>query len=43
MKAGAEAGFKQKIPNATPEQPAKIDSVADTVFQNFHMVRCLTQ
>jgi hypothetical protein len=35
MKAGAEAGFKQKIPNATPEQLAKIDSVADTVFQNF--------
>jgi hypothetical protein len=35
MKAGAEAGFKQKIPNATPGQLAKIDSVADTVFQSF--------
>jgi uncharacterized protein len=35
MKAGAEAGFKQKIPAATPEQLAKINSLADVVFKDF--------
>jgi hypothetical protein len=33
MKNGAEAGLKQEIPNPTPEQLAKVDLVADTVFK----------
>lgn len=35
MRTGAEAGFKQKIPGATPEQLAKLNSVTDAVFQDF--------
>lgn len=32
MKLGAEDGFKQKVPNATPEQLAKVDKMFDTLF-----------
>lgn len=32
MKLGAEDGFKQKIPNATTEQLAKVDRLFDTIF-----------
>jgi uncharacterized protein len=35
MKTGAEAGFKLKLPAATPEQLAKFDSVTETVFKDF--------
>jgi hypothetical protein len=35
MKTGAEAGFKLRIPAATPEQLAKLDVVTDTVFKDF--------
>jgi hypothetical protein len=31
-KAGAEAGFKQEIPDATPEQLGKVDGLADAIF-----------
>ena len=31
---GAEAGFKQKVPNATPEQLAKVDALADAIFKD---------
>lgn len=33
MKTGAEASLKQQLPNATPEQLAKVDAFADTVFK----------
>jgi hypothetical protein len=33
QKKGAEEGFKHSLPNATPEQIAKVDSLADQVFQ----------
>jgi hypothetical protein len=32
MKQGAEEGFKQKVPDATPEQLAKVDKMFDTLF-----------
>ncbi len=32
MKSGAEQGFKQKVPDATPEQLAKVDKLFDTLF-----------
>lgn len=32
MKSGAEDGFKQKVPDATPEQLAKVDKMVDTMF-----------
>lgn len=35
MKTGAEAGLKQQLPNATTEQLAKVDALADTVFKDF--------
>jgi len=35
MKTGAEAGFKLKIPAATPEQLAKLNSVTEAVFKDF--------
>jgi hypothetical protein len=35
MKTGAEAGFRLKIPAATPEQLARLDSVTETVFKDF--------
>jgi uncharacterized protein len=35
MKNGAEAGLKQEIPNPSPEQLAKVDLVADTIFKEF--------
>lgn len=34
MKLGAEDGFKQKVPNATPQQLAKVDKVFDTIFSS---------
>jgi uncharacterized protein len=35
MRTGAEVGFKQKIPAATPEQLAKLNAVTDAVFKDF--------
>lgn len=32
MKMGAEDGFKQKVPDATPEQLAKVDKLFDSLF-----------
>ena len=32
MKSGAEDAFKQKVPDATPEQLAKVDKMVDTMF-----------
>src|SRR5713226_1083334 len=37
MKAGAEQGFKQKLPNATPAQLAKLDKMFDTLFSALPM------
>lgn len=33
-KLGAEDGFKQKVPNATPAQMADVDQFADGLFKN---------
>jgi hypothetical protein len=33
-KLGAEEGFKQKVPNATPEQLAEVDKFAEGLFKN---------
>jgi hypothetical protein len=35
MKVGAEAGFRQKIPNPTPDQLRKVDDLVDTIFQDY--------
>lgn len=35
QKKGAEAGFKHSIPDATPEQLAKVDALADETFRDF--------
>jgi len=32
MKAGAEEGFKQKVPDATPDQLAKVDKIFEGLF-----------
>jgi hypothetical protein len=32
MRLGAEQGFKQKVPNATPEQLAKVDKLFEGIF-----------
>lgn len=32
MRKGAEEGFKSKVPDATPEQLAKVDKFCDTLF-----------
>jgi len=32
MKIGAEDGFKQKVPDATPEQLAKVDRICDAIL-----------
>ena len=37
MKSGAEQGFKQKVPDATPEQLAKVDKMLDTMFSSLPM------
>lgn len=34
MKTGVEAALKQQLPNATPEEMAKVDGFADTVFND---------
>jgi uncharacterized protein len=34
MRLGAEQGFKEKVPDATPEQLAKVDKLFDGVFQS---------
>ena len=34
-RASAEEGFKQRIPDATPEQLARVDALADSIFKNF--------
>ncbi len=31
---GAEEGFKQQVPNATPAQLARVDAISDTVFKS---------
>jgi uncharacterized protein len=33
-KLGAEEGFKEKVPNATPDQLAQVDKFADEMFKN---------
>ena len=33
MRIGAEQGFKEKVPNATPEQLAKLDAIFDGILQ----------
>ena len=33
-KLGAEEGFKQKVPNPTPEQLAQVDKFAEELFKN---------
>jgi uncharacterized protein len=35
MRLGAEQGFKKKVPDATPEQLAKVDQLFDGVFNGF--------
>jgi hypothetical protein len=35
MRTGAEAGFKQEVPNATPDQLKKVDAIADSVSKDF--------
>jgi hypothetical protein len=35
MKTGAAASFKLRLPAATPEQLARVDSVTETVFKDF--------
>jgi len=37
MRTGAEEGFKQKVPNATPEQLAKVDKLFDSIFSALPM------
>ncbi len=37
MKAGAEDGFKEKVPDATPEQLAKVDKVIDGILGTLPM------
>jgi hypothetical protein len=32
---GAEIGFKQKVPDATPEELARVDASADSMFEAF--------
>jgi hypothetical protein len=32
---GAETAFKQQIPDATPEQLARVDAISDSIFQDF--------
>jgi hypothetical protein len=34
MRLGAEAGFKLKVPNATPEQLAKVDKLFNGIFDD---------
>lgn len=34
MKLGAEDGFKQKVPDATPEQLAKVDKMFDDLYSS---------
>ncbi len=36
-KQGARAGFLKKMPNATPEQLADMESLMDTLFSDFPM------
>jgi len=33
MRLGAEQGFKQKVPDATPEQLAKVDQIFNGIFE----------
>jgi hypothetical protein len=33
MRLGAEQGFRQKVPDATPEQLAKVDQLCDRIFK----------
>lgn len=34
MRLGAEQGFKEKVPDATPEQLAKVDKMFDSIFKS---------
>jgi hypothetical protein len=34
MRIGAEQGFKEKVPDATPEQLAKVDKVFEGIFKS---------
>lgn len=35
MRTGAEAGFKQKVPDPTPEQLKTLDAIVDSTFEDF--------
>ncbi|HLV88098.1 MAG TPA: DUF2059 domain-containing protein [Candidatus Sulfotelmatobacter sp.] len=37
MRASVEEGFKQKVPDATPEQLEKVDRLCDTMFASLPM------
>jgi len=37
MRLGAQQGFKQKVPDATPEQLAKVDQLFDGIFKSLPM------
>ncbi|HUO15854.1 MAG TPA: hypothetical protein VMX38_12785 [Verrucomicrobiae bacterium] len=43
MRLGAEAGFKLKVPNATPEQLAKVDKLFNGIFDDLPLERWWTQ
>jgi hypothetical protein len=34
MRIGAEQGFKEKVPDATPEQLARVDHIFDDIFKS---------
>jgi len=34
MRLGAEQGFKERVPNATPEQLSKLDAFCDEIFKS---------
>src|ERR1035438_4367723 len=37
MRSGAEQGFKEKVPDATPEQLAKVDQLFDGLFSSLQV------
>jgi hypothetical protein len=37
MRLGAEQGLKEKVPNATPEQLAKLDDLIESMFSGFEL------
>jgi hypothetical protein len=39
MKTGAEAGLKQQLPGATPEQLTRIDPFTDAIFKDAQLTK----